>query len=157
MAANPASKWIPRNAAFAQVVRDSFARQPLMDTLGARIARVEPGEVDVAADYSPALCQQNGFLHAGALASLADTANGYAAFSLAPAGTDVLAVEFKINLLAPARGERFEARGRVVRPGRTLTVCLCDVLAFEGEQDSVVATMLSTLIIRPVEALEAPR
>jgi uncharacterized protein (TIGR00369 family) len=157
MAANPDAKWIPRNADFAQVVRDSFSRQPLMATLGARIVRVAPGECDVGADYNLALCQQNGFLHAGALASLADTANGYAAYSLAPAGTDVLAVEFKINLLAPGKGERFEARGRVVRPGRTLTVCLCDVVAFEGGNENVVATMLSTLIIRPVEALEQPR
>jgi uncharacterized protein (TIGR00369 family) len=156
MAANE-TKWIPRNLEFAQVVRDSFARQPLMATLGARVLRVAPGEVDIGADYAPALCQQNGFLHAGALASLADTANGYAAYSLAPRGTDVLAVEFKINLLAPARGERFEARGRVVRPGRTLTVCLCDVVAIDGGGESIVATMLSTLIIRPVEALEAPR
>src|SRR5690242_9900068 len=150
-----AAKWIPRNPQFEAMVRDSFARQPLMATLGARIAHIAPGEVDVAADYASALCQQNGYLHAGALASLADTANGYAAFSLGPAGSDVLAVEFKINLLAPARGERFEARGRVVRPGRTLTVCLCDVVAFEGGQESVVATMLSTLIIRPVEAIDA--
>ena len=157
MAANAETKWIPRNVDFAQVVRDSFDRQPLMATLGARIARVAPGEVDVAADYSLALCQQNGFLHAGALASLADTANGYAAFSLAPADHDVLAVEFKINLLAPGKGERFEARGRVVRPGRTLTVCLCDVVAFDGHSENVVATMLSTLIIRPTAALEAPR
>jgi uncharacterized protein (TIGR00369 family) len=157
MAVISEGRWIPRNAAYADMVRDSFARQPLMATLGARIARVAPGECDVAAEHSPSLCQQNGFLHAGAVASLADTANGYAAFSLAPAGHDVLAVEFKINLLAPARGERFEARGRVVRPGRTLTVCLCEMVAFDGGQENVVATMLSTLIIRPVEALEQPR
>jgi uncharacterized protein (TIGR00369 family) len=152
-----ANGWTPRNVEFAEVVRDSFARQSLMATLGVRLARVAPGEVDLELAANPALCQQNGFLHAGAVASLADSANGYAAFSLAPAGTDVLAVEFKINLLAPARGERFIARGRVLRPGRTLTTCLCDVVAVEAGQETAVAVMLSTLIIRPTEALETPR
>src|SRR5687768_17303520 len=128
-----------------------------MTTLGATIARIAPGEVDLDMPHVAAFCQQNGYLHAGITASLADSANGYAAYSLAPPGTDVLAVEFKINLMAPAKGDRFEARGRVLRPGRTLTVCLAEVVAFEGDSESVVATMLSTLIIRPVEAVEAPR
>ena len=149
--------WTARNDDFIEMVRGSFARQSLMATLGVRLERVAPGEVDLGLDYRADLCQQNGFLHAGAVSSLADSANGYAAYSLAPAGTDVLAVEFKINLLAPARGERFEARGRVLRPGRTLTVCRCDVVAFDGASECLVATMLSTLIIRPVEAVEAPR
>ena len=151
------AEWKPRNADFAAVVRDSFARQPAMATLGATLDGVVPGAVDIGLPFTPALCQQNGFLHAGVIAAIADSANGYAAFSLAPAGTDVLAVEFKINLMAPAQGERFEARGRVLRPGRTLTVCLAEVVAFEGGSESVVATMLSTLIIRPTEAAEAPR
>jgi uncharacterized protein (TIGR00369 family) len=86
------------------------------------------------------------------VASLADSANGYAAFTLAPPGTDVLAVEFKINLLAPARGREFLARGRVLRPGRTLTVCQAEVFAIEGAERSLIATMLSTLIIRSVTA-----
>jgi len=149
--------WTPRNADYAAMVQGSFARQTLMATLGVRLERIAPGEVDLGMDHAPHLCQQNGFLHAGAIASLADSANGYAAYSLAPAGTDVLAVEFKINLLAPARGERFVAQGRVVRPGRMLTVCLCEVLAFEGTHSLPVATMLSTLIIRPDEATAAPR
>lgn len=80
---------------------------------------------------------------------MADSANGYAAYTLAPAGTDVLAVEFKINLLAPARGERFLACGRVLRPGRTLTVCLADLFAIAGAERTPIATMLSTIIIRP--------
>jgi uncharacterized protein (TIGR00369 family) len=149
--------WTPRNADYAAVVRDSFARQPAMATLGATLERVAPGEVDIGLPFAAALCQQNGFLHAGLVAAIADSANGYAAYSLAPAGTDVLAVEFKINLMAPAKGERFEARGRVLRPGRTLTVCLAEVVGFDGGERHVVATMLSTLIIRPVEAVEAPR
>ena len=151
------AEWKPRNADYAAVVRDSFARQPAMATLGATLDGVAPGAVDIGLPFAAALCQQNGFLHAGVIAAIADSANGYAAYSLAPAGTDVLAVEFKINLMAPAKGERFEARGRVLRPGRTLTVCLAEVVAFEGDSESVVATMLSTLIIRPVEAVEAPR
>ena len=151
------AEWKPRNADFAAVVRDSFARQPAMATLGASLARVAPGEVDIVLPFAAALCQQNGFLHAGVVAAIADSANGYAAFSLAPPGTDVLAVEFKINLMAPAKGERFEARGRVLRPGRTLTVCLAEVIGFDGGGESVVATMLSTLIIRASEAVEAPR
>ena len=151
------AEWKPRNADYAAVVHDSFARQPAMATLGARLVRVGPGEVDIGLPFAAALCQQNGFLHAGVIAAIADSANGYAAYSLAPAGTDVLAVEFKINLMATARGERFEARGRVLRPGRTLTVCLAVVIGFDGDEESVVATMLSTLIIRPAEAVEAPR
>ncbi|HEY6059316.1 MAG TPA: PaaI family thioesterase, partial [Gemmatimonadales bacterium] len=99
--------------------------------------------------------QQNGFWHAGAMASLADSANGYAAFSLAPAGTDVLAVEFKINLLAPAEGEAFRAEGRVLRPGRTLTVCRADVFGISGGDSRLVATMLSTIIIRPLTDVPA--
>jgi uncharacterized protein (TIGR00369 family) len=90
-------------------------------------------------------------MHAGALASVADSANGYAAYTLAPAGTDVLAVEFKINLLAPAQGADFVACGRVLRSGRTLTVCLAEVFAHGDAQPALVATMLSTIIIRPRE------
>ena len=119
-----------------------------MATMGVRVARIAPGEVDLEMPYSPAFCQQNGYLHAGATASLADSANGYAAYTLAAAGTDVLAVEFKINLLAPAQGDRFSARGRVVRPGRTLTVCLADVVAVDRDGETPIATMLSTIIIR---------
>jgi uncharacterized protein (TIGR00369 family) len=138
--------------AYEAAVRESFARQTMMSSMGVRIARVAPGEVDLEMPYSPAFCQQNGYLHAGATASLADSANGYAALTLARAGSDVLAVEFKINLLSPARGEHFIARGRVVRAGRTLTVCLADVHARQGEQETLIATMLSTNVIRQIAA-----
>jgi uncharacterized protein (TIGR00369 family) len=120
-----------------------------MTTLGARLTHIAPGETDLLAPFAPQFGQQNGFWHAGAIASLADSANGYAAFTLTPPGTDVLAVEFKINLLAPARGEEFLAEGRVIRPGKTLTVCLAEVFAIEGDARTPVATMLSTIIIRP--------
>ena len=138
-----------RNEAFEADTRASFARQALMRTLGAELAHVAPGEVDIALPYAPAFCQQNGFLHAGTVASIADSANGYAAFTLAPPGMDVLAVEFKINLLAPAKAPRFVAEGRVVRPGRTLTVCLAHVYGLEESGRRAVATMLSTIIQRP--------
>ena len=147
----------PGNPAYAAVVRESFSRQAMMSTLGASIAHLEPGEVHLLAPYAPHFTQQNGFWHAGAVASLADSANGYAAFSLAPPGTDVLAVEFKINLLAPAKGESFLAAGRVLRAGRTLTVCLADVVARSGGTETLIATMLSTIIIRDIPAAAGRR
>jgi uncharacterized protein (TIGR00369 family) len=130
-------------------IRESFARQRHMGTLGVTIAHIGPGEVDLAMPYDERFCQQNGFLHAGAIASLADSANGYAAYSLAPPETDVLAVEFKINLLEPAQGTGFVARGRVLRPGRTLSVCRADVVTAD-RSERLIATMTSTIIIRPL-------
>lgn len=143
-------QWTPKNPAYVEVVRESLGRQTLMTTLGVSLTHIAPGEVDLSAPFSPEFAQQNGYWHAGAVASLADSANGYAAFSLAPAGTDVLAVEFKINMLAPARGERFIAAGRVLRPGRTLTVCSAEVFAVTGDERALIAMMLSTIIIRPI-------
>ena len=142
-------RFAPANPEFESVVRESFSRQTMMATLGAGIARIMPGEVDLRLPWSPAFCQQNGYLHAGAIASAADSANGYAAYTLAAPDTDVLAVEFKINLLAPARGTEFLACGRVLRPGRTLTVCLAEVFAVDGGERTPIATMLSTIIVRP--------
>lgn len=139
-----------RNEAFESVVRESFARQHHMRTLGAELAHVAPGEVDIAMPYALQFCQQNGFLHAGTVASIADSANGYAALTLCPADSDVLAVEFKINLLAPARAPHFRAEGRVIRPGRTLTVCLGSVYGLDGQSRTLVATTLSTIINRPM-------
>lgn len=146
----PPQQWNASNPDFERVVRESFDRQAHMATLNARMTRVEPGAVDLTAPFDPRFSQQNGFWHAGAVASLADSANGYAAFTLAPSGTDVLAVEFKINLMAPAQGEVFRAEGRVLRPGRTLTVCAADVFGVSGDTTRLVATMLSTIIIRPL-------
>ena len=141
--------FTPRDPAFEERVRRSFARQPLMATLGATLDRVAPGEVEIGVPYRAELCQQNGYLHAGAIASIADSACGYAAFTLSEPDTDVLAVEFKINLMAPARGERFVARARVLRSGRTLSVVLAEVIANGSGTPAVVATMLSTIIVRP--------
>ena len=140
---------IPKDPAYEARVRESFSRQSHMVTLGAEIVFIAPGEVHLAFPFAEEFCQQNGFMHAGAIASVADSANGYAAYTLAPPDTDVLAVEFKINLLAPARGTGFLARGRVLRPGRTLTVCQADVFTTGAGERAVIATMLSTIIVRP--------
>lgn len=130
-------------------VRESFGRQSHMATLGAEIVFIAAGEVHLAFPFGEEFCQQNGFMHAGAIASVADSANGYAAYTLAPPDTDVLAVEFKINLLSPARGVGFLACGRVLRRGRTLTVCQADVFTTGSPERSLIATMLSTIIVRP--------
>jgi uncharacterized protein (TIGR00369 family) len=130
-------------------VRDSFALQGLMTTLGATLVLVEPGEVHISLPFSRALSQQHGYIHAGATAAIADSANGYAALTLTPPGYEVLAVEFKINLMAPAVAPRLLARGRVLRPGRRLSVCMADVLGVNGGKAEVVATMLSTIAVRP--------
>lgn len=126
--------------------RASFARQGLMTTLGAGIVSVAPGVVVLAADFREGLSQQHGFFHAGVTASLADSAAGYAAFTLFPAGSGVLTVEFKINLMAPAKGSRLIATGRVERSGRTLTVCRADVSVIDGARETAVATGLYTMM-----------
>lgn len=106
----------PRNPNFEARVRDSFAQQRMMRTLGADLVAVRPGEVEIALPYRGALTQQHGYLHAAAVTAIADSACGYAALSLMAPGRDVLSVEFKVNLVAPAAGERFVAVGRVLRP-----------------------------------------
>jgi len=117
-----------------------------MATIGARLARVEAGEVDIELNIRDDLMQQHGFLHAGVLATAADSACGYAALSLMPAGVAVLSVEFKVNLLAPAAGDRIVARGRVIRAGKTVTVCWGDVTAHAGDTERLVATMVGTMM-----------
>src|SRR5262245_66627664 len=112
----------PRNPHFEQAVRKSFAAQQLMATIGARLTLVAPGEIEIRVPFRSDLTQQHGFLHAGIVAAALDSACGYAAFTLMPEGAGVLSVEFKTNLLAPARGEELIARARVVRAGRTITV-----------------------------------
>ena len=127
-------------------VRQSFGRQRLMTMLGATLERVEPGEVDIRLPFRDELTQQHGFLHAGAVTSIVDSACGYAALTLMPPGAAVLTVEFKVNLLAPARGETFVARARVLRAGRTLSVCQGDVLAIHDGEEKLVAVMTATLM-----------
>ncbi len=143
------ARYATQDPDFAARVRASFAQQGLMATLGASLELVEPGAVHIALPFSPALSQQHGYMHAGATTAIADSANGYAALTLTPPGYEVLAVEFKINLVAPARAPRLIARGRVLRAGRQLTVCLAEVLGVHGDEDELVATMLSTISVRP--------
>jgi uncharacterized protein (TIGR00369 family) len=135
--------FVARDPDFAARVAASFQRQTLMATLGATLERVEPGEVEIALASSPGILQQHGFIHGGAITAIADSAAGYASLSLMPAGTGVLTVEFKINLLAPGRG-RLRAVGRVVRHGRTLTVAQTEVLGDDGKPVALLtATMMS--------------
>jgi uncharacterized protein (TIGR00369 family) len=131
---------------FAARVRASFERQAFMATVGASIVSVAPGEVVLEVPHRDDLTQQHGYLHAGVIAAVADSACGYAAFTLMPAEHAVLSVEFKTNLLAPARGERFRATARVVRAGRTLTVCTAEVVGVEDGQETLVAVMQATMI-----------
>src|SRR5215212_6679863 len=141
------SDFTPRDPEFERRVRGSFARQRAMGTFGARLLRVAPGEVEIGVDFEEAFTQQHGYLHAGLVTALVDTACGYAALSLTEPGAEVLSVEFKLNLLAPAAGERFVARARVVRAGRNLTVCAGDLYALKDDgSEKVVATMLATMM-----------
>ena len=139
-------RFEPKNPDYREVATATFAAQPAMRTLGVSIARLEPGEVDLAMGYSAALTQQNGFVHAGIITAGLDTACGIAAFTLMPAGADILTVEFKTNLLAPAKGTRFFFRAAVVKPGRTLTFCEARAFADEHGRETVVATMTATMM-----------
>src|SRR5215204_2601432 len=127
----------PQNPEFERVVRDSFAAQQIMSTIGAALTMVVPGNVEIRLPYRIDLTQQHGFLHAGVVTTILDSACGYAALSLMPEGVGVLSIEFKTNLLAPARGELLIARAEVVRAGRTITVCKADALMVAGGDESV--------------------
>ncbi|WP_462388709.1 PaaI family thioesterase [Acidovorax sp. Q11] len=117
-----------------------------MQTLGACLGLLEPGAVDIELPWAPGLTQQHGFLHAGMGATALDSACGYAGFTLMAEDAAVLTIEFKINLLAPAKGERFRMEGRVIKPGRTITVCEGRAFAIDGSQEKLVATMGCTLM-----------
>lgn len=130
-------------------MRESFERQSVMATIGARLIRIAPGELSIELAFRQDLTQQDGFVHAGIVATILDSACGYAAMTLVPAGARVLTVEFKANFLAPARGERVVARASVVRSGRTLTVSQADAFAVAAEKETLVATMLGTIMTLP--------
>lgn len=136
----------PKDLAFAARVRDSFARQGAMATLGATLSEVSPGRVAIELPWSAHLTQQHGFLHAGMVATALDSACGYAGFTLMPAEAAVLTIEFKINLLAPAKGQRFRMVGEVVKPGRTVTVVEGKAFAIDEGREKLVATMHATLM-----------
>jgi len=146
MSGENALKYLPKDPNFAERVRSSFARQQAMQTLGVEIVRLDPGEIELAMPYDRAYTQQHGFMHAGIITAALDSACGYAAFSLMPSDAAVLTVEFKTNLLAPAKGERFSFRAQVIKPGRTLTVCEARAFAMENGAGTLVATMTGTLM-----------
>lgn len=127
----------------------SFSAQGLMATLGAELVHVAPGEVHIALRPRPELSQQHGYIHAGALTSVVDSACGYAALTVAAAGHEVLTVEFKVNFLRPAQADRFLAIGRVVKPGKTLAVCQGEVIGERGSQRESIALMQATIISVP--------
>ena len=128
-------------------VSASFARQRIMKTLGANLEAVSPGEVTIVMPMNDAFTQQHGYLHAGAIASIADSACGYAALTVMPSDAAVLSIEFKTNMLAPADGDRFVARGRVIKPGRTIVVCDATVHAVRNGSERLVATMTGTMMV----------
>ena len=127
--------------------RNSFARQQAMATIGASVVSVAPGEVELEMPFDLKLTQQHGFVHAGVVTMLCDTACGFAALSLMPEDAAVLTTEFKVNLLSPAKGERFIARGRVVRPGKKLMVCLGEVFAEDAGKRKQVALMTASMMV----------
>ncbi len=136
----------PADPEFRRRVMASFDRQNIMRTIGAEVVRLAPGEIELAMPHDPALTQQHGFLHAGVVATALDSACGYAAFSLMPADAAVLTVEFKVNLLAPAKGELFRFRAQVIKPGRTITVCEGRAYAVVGRAERLIATMTATVM-----------
>ena len=140
------SPFEPPDPDFAARVRASFGRQDAMRTIGATLSTVEPGRVAIELPWAQALTQQHGFLHAGMIATALDSACGYAAFSLMPVEAAVLTIEYKINLLAPAKGQRFRMVGDVLKPGRTITVVEGQAWAIEDGQEKLVATMNATLM-----------
>jgi uncharacterized protein (TIGR00369 family) len=127
-------------------IRQSFFKQAFMSTLGAELTAVGEGVVEIRMPFSPGLTQQDGYLHAGAVTSILDSACGYAALSVAPADHEVLTVEFKVNLLAPATGKVFIANAQVKRAGKKLTMCTADAFAVTDDKRKVVATMLATIM-----------
>ena len=140
------SRFQPKNPDFRRAAAAVFDAQPAMRTLGISVARLEAGEVDLTMDYAPAFAQQNGFVHAGIMTAGLDNSCGIAAYTLMEPGAAILTVEFKTNLLAPAKGERFLFRAQVVKPGRTLTVCEARAYAIDGGQENLVASMTGTLM-----------
>jgi len=131
---------------WAQRVRASFARQAIMEHLGAELHTVEPGYCEIHLPFKPALAQQHGYFHGGAIGVIGDSAGGYAGYTLMPADSSVLTIEYKLNLLSPADGELLIARGTVLKPGRTLVISRADVVVVKNGHERICATMLQTLM-----------
>lgn len=140
------AEFQPVDPDFERRVRDSFSRHGFMETLGAAISAIAPGACEITVPYREGLSQQHGYFHGGVVGTLADTGGGYAAYSLMPADSSILTVEFKVNLLAPAKGETLISRSRVIRAGRTLTVCRSSVFARRDGAEKLCAEGLITLM-----------
>lgn len=135
------------NPAFFSDVKADFEKQSVMNLIGAQLTKVDSGLIEISLPYRSDLTQQHGYLHAGIITAIADSACGYAAYTLMPANSEVLSVEFKVNLLRPAKGNKFVTTAEVLKPGRTLTVVRADVFGIdEGGERELVATMLGTMI-----------
>lgn len=145
-ALHSASPFDAPNPNFAARVQASFSRQRIMALLGAELTRIEPGACEIRLPFKDELCQQHGYFHGGVIGTIADSAGGYAGFSLMPEDASVLTVEYKLNLMAPADGDCLVARGRVIKPGRTLVVCRADVAVCKNNQETLCATLLQTLM-----------
>ena len=140
------SGFEPRNPAYAQCVQSSFDRQQVMALLGAKLTRLAPGECEIQLPFRPELSQQHGYFHGGIIGTIADSAGGYAGFTLMPAESSVLTIEYKMNLLAPGDGDLLIARGRVLKSGRTLVVSQADAFVVKGGRETLCATLLQTLM-----------
>ena len=136
----------PRNPAYAERVQASFNRQKIMTLIGAQLARLEPGECEIHLPFKPEISQQHGYYHGGIIGTIADSAGGYAAFTLMPRDASVLTVEYKMNLLEPGEGELLIARGRVLKAGRTLMVARVDAGVVKDGRETLCATLLQTLM-----------
>lgn len=146
MTVDATTDFLPRTPDWQGRVRDSFARQPFMAHLGATLTEVEPGRVTIEAEHGEHLTQQHGYFHAGVTSALADSAGGYAGFTLFAADSSILTVEYKMNLISPAQGDRLRAAGQVVRSGRTITFCELKVWNRIDDRWSLCATGQQTLI-----------
>jgi len=139
-------KFKPKDPGFEEKVRSSFSRQKFMDYLNARLMKIEPGYCEIHVPHKNELTQQHGFFHAGVIGTVADNCGGYAAFSLMPQDASVLSVEYKLNLLAPGDGDLLIGQGRVIKPGKNLVICSCEVFIRKDDQQKLCATSLMTLM-----------
>lgn len=140
------SAWQALDSEFERKVRESFLRQPFMQHLRAEMTAVHPGACEIRVPFRAELTQQHGFFHAGVSGAIADSASGYAAFTLMPTQSSVLTVEYKLNLVAPARGDWLLTRAQVIRNGKTLKVCRAEVFAMQGAAETLCAVSLSTIM-----------
>lgn len=140
------NKYQPSDPNYESRIRNSFEKQEAMKTIGAKLVTVMPGEVHIEFSFLESLTQQHGYIHAGIITTVVDSACGYAAYTLMPAESEVLTIEYKVNFMFPANGNRFKGVGRVIKPGRNITVCSGDIISFDGEKEKIVATMLATMI-----------